>query len=138
MPRRAPGWGRSVVGLAERRSRRRAECRQVATVLPAWVAGEAQLDERCARHVAQCLRCQAEAARYRRMLRALHGLRLDTAPPPPGALSDLLARIDAVDRADRTEGTPSIWAVAVAAAAGALGAVAVLAWISRKLPAFSG
>ena len=44
----------------------------MALALPAYVAGETALDARCAQHVAQCLRCQAEIVRYRRMLRTLH------------------------------------------------------------------
>ena len=43
------------------------------------------------RHVESCLRCQAELARYRRMLRGLQLLRTQYLEPAPGVLSQTLA-----------------------------------------------
>jgi anti-sigma factor RsiW len=48
------------------------------------------------RHIEQCLRCQAELARYRRMLRGLDELRTRHLEPTPGLLPQTLAAIDAV------------------------------------------
>ena len=45
------------------------------------------------RHVAGCLRCQAEQARYRRLLRLLAQLRLEQAALPPGALASVVDAI---------------------------------------------
>ena len=46
-----------------------------------------------ARHVAGCLRCQAEQARYRRLLRLLAQLRREQAALPPGALASVVDAI---------------------------------------------
>lgn len=46
-----------------------------------------------ARHVAACLRCQAEQARYRRLLRLLAQLRFEQAALPPGALASVVDTI---------------------------------------------
>ena len=47
------------------------------------------------RHVESCLRCQAELARYRRMLRGLQLLRTQYFEPTPGLLAGTLATITA-------------------------------------------
>jgi len=105
----------------------RGDCDAVAGSLPAYVAGEVDLDDASAAHLAQCLRCQADVARYRRMLRTLHALRSDPAVVPPGSLSALLAGLDG--QRPRREG----WvALGLAAAAGALGTVGLLAWTARR------
>ena len=43
-----------------------------------------------------CLRCQAELARYRRLLRALHQLRTRYIEPTPGLLGETLAALEEV------------------------------------------
>jgi anti-sigma factor RsiW len=120
-----------VTGLGER-VRRRSDCEAVAGSLPAYVAGEGDLDERSARHVGSCLRCQADVARYRRMLRTLHALRDDTAEVPPGVLAGILSRLDG-GAGRRASVLLDRWvAVGVAMAAGAAGAAGVLVWSSRR------
>ncbi len=68
-------------------------CEEVALVLPATVDGEAPVALTVQRHVESCLRCQAELARYRRMLRSLQLLRTQYLEPAPGVLSQTLAAI---------------------------------------------
>ena len=45
-------------------------------------------------HVETCLRCQAELARYRRLLRALQMLRTRYLEPAPGLLAQTLASLE--------------------------------------------
>ena len=54
---------------------------------------------RSQRHVETCLRCQAELARYRRLLRTLALLRTRYVEPTPGLLGETLAALtDAAER----------------------------------------
>ncbi len=68
-------------------------CDDVALLLPEAVDGDAPVALPVQRHVESCLRCQAELARYRRMLRGLQLLRTQYLEPAPGALSQTLAAI---------------------------------------------
>lgn len=72
-----------------------ARCQEVAEALPRIVDGTRRADRALSRHVERCLPCQAELARYRRMLRLLHQLREQRPPLPPGALDSMLAGIEA-------------------------------------------
>lgn len=103
-------------------------CAAVSATLPAYVAGEADLDPRTASHVSQCLRCQAEIARYRRMLRTLRALRDEAEEPPPSVLSGILAGVD--EPAPARHAGPVLVMVAVAAAAA--GATGALVWVGRR------
>ena len=47
-------------------------CEAIAESLPGVVDGSARLDRAERRHVEQCLRCQAELAQYRKLLRAMN------------------------------------------------------------------
>lgn len=67
----------------------------VADLLPGVVDGSVELDERTAEFIATDLRCQAELARYRRLLRSLASLRARFVEPPPGLLAETLAAIEA-------------------------------------------
>jgi anti-sigma factor RsiW len=71
------------------------QCDDVARVLPAAVDGAAALDLSMQRHVESCLRCQAELARYRKMLRGLQLLRTRYLEPAPGLFAATLAAIEA-------------------------------------------
>ncbi|MHB1928741.1 MAG: anti-sigma factor family protein [Acidimicrobiales bacterium] len=118
--------------LVDRVLRRVGDCDAVGGLLPAWVAGEAELDRRAQDHVAQCLRCQADVARYRRLLRTLHALRPPGDQPAPEVLSDILSALDGRGRA---HWSPAPWvAIGVAGAAGAVGAAGVLLWTVRRRP----
>ena len=69
------------------------QCEQVVELL----AGLVDSDERnlpVERHVETCLRCQAEVARYRRLLRAMASLRTRYLEPNPSALAQTLAAIE--------------------------------------------
>ena len=59
-------------------------CDQVADRLPAAAEGLEALDPAARRHVERCLRCQADAVQYRKVLRAMRALRTEVLVPAPG------------------------------------------------------
>jgi hypothetical protein len=65
-----------------------------ASSLPARLATAGLLDDDQARHVAQCLRCQADLAQFRRIRRVMAAMRAERFPVPPGLVADVLARLD--------------------------------------------
>ncbi len=71
-------------------------------------------------HVAECLACQAEAARYRKLVRALAALADDLEPAPAGLATAVDAALDAADGRRR----PPVTLGRVAAATGAVAATA--------------
>lgn len=93
------------------------QCEDVRSLLPV-MGHDAPVDLQAQRHIETCLGCQAEVARYQKMLRALGELREVRLHAPSGLLDDTLAGI----------GGPSVIRVMSsrqkAALAGALGAVA--------------
>lgn len=89
-----------------------------------------------AEHVGQCLRCQAEMARFRRLDRALAELRNLPVDADPAVLEGIVQRLDsAVERRERqriaSRRAASIVGVAAATAAG-VGGVLVLATRRRS------
>jgi hypothetical protein len=111
-------------------------CDEVTALLPGLVDGEAVGFE-AQRHVDTCLRCQAELARYRRLLRTLAMLRTQYAEPTPGLLGETLALItDAAEQGARRtllSGRRLAYAGAIGGSALAAGATAaVLIARSRK------
>jgi len=108
-------------------------CEQVAELLAGAVDGSAVLDATATRHVSSCLRCQAELAPYRRLLRSLRSLRDEPVLAPGDLPAMIAARLDAAGR-------QSSWprrvayagAVAATAAAGA-GAIVLVASRNRRL-----
>ncbi len=85
----------SRAGLARARaSSREVTCAEVAGVLPSILDGGSSAGEAVVDHVGQCLRCQAELARYRKLLRLLNQMRAARVEPPPGAVSDVLGAIE--------------------------------------------
>ena len=104
-------------------------CASVAEALPGIVDGLAVADFELRRHVETCLRCQAELAQYRKLLKALHALRTEVLEPAPGMLPDILASLGAAGerRAMRHLLTGRraayVGGIAAATAAGAAGAI---------------
>lgn len=70
-------------------------CADVAELLPGAVDTPEPFDFAVRRHVESCLRCQAEVARYRVMLRGLRELRTRYLEPAPGLLAGTLAALEA-------------------------------------------
>jgi len=71
------------------------QCDEIAILLPQVVDSAEPVALPVQRHVESCLRCQAELARYRRMLRGLQVLRTQYFEPTPGLLAGTLATITA-------------------------------------------
>lgn len=73
-------------------------CDEVAARLPAIMAGGAPADADVVTHVETCLRCHAELARYRKLLRMLGQLRSQAVDPPPGLLAEVIEALEAAAR----------------------------------------
>lgn len=65
-----------------------ATCRLVSRRLPSLVDGE--MSARSQRHIDRCLRCQAEAVRYRTLSRQLAAMRTQLSPAPPALMSGVM------------------------------------------------
>ena len=104
-------------------------CEDVSPLMPALVDGPEVPNIAVQRHVETCLRCQAELARYRRMLRGLHDLRTRYVEPAPDSLDETLAAL-----AESPERNPvlSILSGRRLAYAGAIGVAAVLVARNRR------
>ncbi len=110
-------------------------CAALADVLPGVVDGTAVLDRADRRHVERCLRCQAELAQYRKLLRAMRGLRAATVPTPDGLVTEVIAHLESAGerRAVRAAltGRRVAYLGGIAAAATAAGAGAAIVLVSR-------
>lgn len=62
----------------------------VADLLPGLADGTLDIDERTRAFIESDLRCQAELARYRRLIRSLGALRAAYLEPAPGSLAQTL------------------------------------------------
>jgi hypothetical protein len=100
------------------------QCDEVARILPEAVEGGAAVELSVQRHIESCLRCQAELARYRKMLRGLQLLRIRYLEPAPGLLAQTLA---ALEEAGEREARRAILNGRRLAYAGAIGGAAVAA-----------
>jgi anti-sigma factor RsiW len=96
-------------------------CEDVARLLPQTVEGT-PVDLAMQIHIESCLRCQAELARYRRMLRALQQLRTRFLEPSPSLLAQTLA---ALEEAGERQAVRSLLSGRRLAYAGAIGGAAL-------------
>ena len=112
-------------------------CDELSADLASVADGGGRLDRAERRHVERCLQCQAELARYRKLLRVMRTLRQDTLTPAPGLIGDVLAAIEAAGERQAVRSVLSgrrgayLGGIAVATAAGAAGVI-VLAARSRR------
>ena len=109
-------------------------CEDVTALLPALLDAETTGIEpsgiEAQRHLESCLRCQAELARYRRLLRTLSMLRTRYIEPAPGLLGETLGAItDAAERGAR----PTLLSGRRIAYAGAIGGGALAAGATAAL-----
>ena len=110
------------------------QCDDVAKLLPAAVEHGAAVELSVQRHIESCLRCQAELARYRTMLRGLQLLRTRYLEPSPGLLAQTLA---AIEEAGERQAVHSILSGRRLAYVGAIGGAAVAATAARPRPCSS-
>ena len=113
-----------------------ATCRVVALRLPG-VDDDAELGPRLSSHVQTCLRCQAEAAKYRSLQRRLGALEETTYPAPEGLVSSVMRRLSdpvAALKPTRRHLVPSRATIAAAATGAAVVATAgTVAVMLRRL-----
>jgi predicted anti-sigma-YlaC factor YlaD len=72
----------------------RSACEEILARLPEACRGERSWRDLDA-HVASCLPCRLELARYERLFRLLRQLAGDRAEPPPNVLAELTAALEA-------------------------------------------
>lgn len=109
----------------------------VAELLPGIVDGSIEVDAATMAFIESDLRCQAELARYRRLLRGLEALRHRYLEPPAGALASTLAHLaEAGERRARRSlltGRKAAYAGIGGAAAVAAGAAVAVVVVRRRL-----
>jgi hypothetical protein len=122
-----------VRSLAEIIPLRTPDCREAADAVPQIAAGEDGVEPRAAAHVRTCLRCQAELAAYRRILRIMRSMRHEIVPTSGQNLADLLRALHDAELAD---GQTTSWAVRAAYVGGitAAGAAGMLVWLTLRRP----
>jgi hypothetical protein len=114
-------------------------CEQLTELLAATAGDTTMLDLRSRGHLDGCLRCQAELAQYRKLLKALRTLRTEVLAPAPGLVSDILVSIEqagerhAIRSVVRGRKAAYVGGIAVASVAAAGGAALVLASRSRRM-----
>lgn len=107
------------------------QCDEMVHELAGVADGSLRMRRHQRRHVEHCLRCQAELAHYRKLLRSLRSLRSEVIAPAPGLLADILAGLEGVsiaqERAIRsllsTRRVAYVGGIAAATAAGAVSAI---------------
>jgi anti-sigma factor RsiW len=112
-------------------------CESVAARLPSLLDDVDALAPAQARHLGECLRCQAELAQYRRLRRLMGTMAGDRATVPAGAVAEVLAGVEVgpvpADRPRVPAGRRVAYLGTIAAATAAgVGGVLVLA--SRRRP----
>ena len=101
-------------------------CEDLSLQLAAAADGSVALAPSEAMHVETCLRCQAELAQYRRLLRSLRALRTHTVTPDDDLLIDVLSALRpsaSVSRLHRRNRRAAYLGGIAAATAGAAGAL---------------
>ncbi|MCU1497523.1 MAG: hypothetical protein JWM47_1476 [Acidimicrobiales bacterium] len=111
------------------------QCETLTQPLAGIVDGSTRLDRTERRHVERCLRCQAELAQYRKLLRAMQTLRSEVPAPPPGLFGDVIASLE--DAGERSAvraaltGRKVAYLGGIAAATAAAGAGAAIVLVTR-------
>lgn len=112
------------------------QCEAVSLQLAEIVDGTDHLPVGAERHVQRCLRCQAELAQYRKLLRALTALREYYETPDDRLLGDILEAIRppaTVHRLHRRNRRAAyIGGIAAAATAGAAGAIVIASKLAGR------
>lgn len=70
------------------------QCEDLVDLVSTTAEGVTIEDLQGRRHVETCLRCQAELARYRKLVRTLRTLRSEVFDPGPGFVAEVLAALD--------------------------------------------
>jgi len=117
-------------------------CEQARTELPLVLEGDVTASRTLVAHVETCLGCQAELARYRRLVRLLHQLRTPEIEPPVGLVGEVLAVLEqaATRRVVRSllTGRRAAYAGALVGAGGATAGLVILARSHSRLAELEG
>ena len=113
-------------------------CEDVALILPRAVDVCEPVELGVKQHVSTCLACQAELARYHKLLKALRHLRTQYMVPAPGTLTLTLAALhEAQERGtirSIASGRRGAYLGALGGAAVAAGAAAAAVALARRRP----
>ena len=109
-------------------------CEDVALILPRAVDVGEPVDIAVQQHVNTCLACQAELAKYHKLLKALRTLRSQYLMPAPGTLALTLA---ALGESGERQAIRSVLSGRRGAYIGALGGAAVAAGAAAAAVAFA-
>ena len=111
------------------------QCDAIARSLPGVVDGSTRLDRSSRRHVERCLRCQAELAQYRKLLRAMRMLRSEMPAPPATLVGDIIAHLEVAGERGAVRATLNgrkvVYLGGIAAATAAAGAGAAIVLVTR-------
>jgi len=118
------------------------QCETISLQLAEIADGLNQLSSDAERHVDACLRCQAELAQYRKLLRALTSLRGQFLVPDDRLLEDILAVLRPPATVHRLHGrnrrAAYIGGIAAAATASAAGALVIAAKLANQRQSMAG
>ncbi len=128
----------SVGSLSWRRGAPEPSCQDVAAALPLILEGGSEAASVTIAHVQGCLACQAELARYRKVVRLLHQLQATEIEPPPGVVAGVLSSLEAAASRHMIRslltGRRVAYGTAVLAAGGAATGLVALARTRSRVP----
>jgi hypothetical protein len=125
---------RSPAELLRRKSPDRAapDCGQVAREIETQLDSGGEPRPDLVTHIEQCLRCQAELARHRRLLRLLAQLRDEVVPAPEGLLAGVLSSVGEAAERQAIRGALRRHSLAYVSGVGAALAVVAVVGVVRK------
>ena len=103
------------------------DCASVSEALAAAAGGDRVIGPAELDHMASCLRCRVEQARYRRMMDAMHLLREAPVPEDSRLESQILVHLDRYGHRWARDASPRVAATVAAGAAAAAGLIAFTA-----------
>mgnify|MGYP005868080055 CR=1 FL=1 len=115
-------------------------CPAVRPSLAGVADGTLTLEASAQRHLETCLRCQADLAQYRKLLRSLRALRTEVRKPAPGLLEEIFASLEGAGQRRSVRGLLSgrrvayLGGLAAATAAGAASAIVLASRSRRRMP----
>jgi hypothetical protein len=112
-------------------------CEDAAEMFPAMVDRSGSVAPEVWAHADSCLRCQAELARYRHLLRSLRALRNERVRPAPGSLRATVGAVEAAQVARSARRVAHVAYVGGAVVATAASAAGMLVWASRRREALA-
>lgn len=112
------------------------QCEDVSLLLAEAIEPQSILPLPASAHLETCLHCQAELVQYRKLKRAMHGLRSEMVPADGEALADLLEELRPLAPVHKLHPggrrRAYIGGIAAAATAGAAGALVFASRLSRQ------